>query len=235
MTTISGSFSGISLPSLLQMLEQEQKSCVLCVEAGDKHGKLFIQDGDLIDCEYGDIVGRDGADILLSLENPVLLLEDGENRKRRIDCSLGHILFDFATRQNEYLGKQAVKGTACSAGSSRKEGGAISDKRQLLDVIASVSEIKKYCLLNRRGKVIASSFQDKIIADYITSCVVVGIKMRRTLAVRGLHSIQVIMDNNEMLLILSGAGMICGLQLSGDALVAKVVVKLRPVLIAGVE
>ena len=48
------SFGGVSLPSFLQMLEQERKSCTLIVNSEGRSGSFYFEDGELIDAVFDD-------------------------------------------------------------------------------------------------------------------------------------------------------------------------------------
>jgi len=58
----SGSISGISTSGFLQLIEMEQKTCLLEVQsAGQTKGLLYIVKGDLYDAACGDLSGEDAA------------------------------------------------------------------------------------------------------------------------------------------------------------------------------
>ena len=77
---------------------------------------------------------------------------------------------------------------------------------------------------------IAQSSKNQKIGDFITYCSVSGIQIRKSLDAKGLHRIRLVMDNNDVLLILPGAGMIIGLLLHEHASIADVTARLRPAL-----
>lgn len=59
---LSGSISGISTSGFLQLIEIEQKTCLLEVQsAGQAKGYLYIVKGDLYDASCGDLSGEDAA------------------------------------------------------------------------------------------------------------------------------------------------------------------------------
>jgi len=58
----SGSISGISTSGFLQLIEMEQKTCLLEVQSvGQTKGHLYIVKGDLYDAACGDLSGEDAA------------------------------------------------------------------------------------------------------------------------------------------------------------------------------
>ena len=77
---------------------------------------------------------------------------------------------------------------------------------------------------------ITQSSKNQKIGDFITYCIVSGIQIRKCLDAKGPHRIRLIMENNEVLLILPGAGMIIGLLLDEHASISDVTARLRPAL-----
>ena len=231
-----GRIGGVSLASFLQMLEQESKTCTLVVESDEREGRLFFLEGALIDADCDGIVGQEAVYRLLTWESPSFRVTEAEDRLQRITLPLAHILLQAATMQDEAReGEQQAQvreGRAGAAGPFNTP--AVRNNpalHRLLQTIISIPEVHHYYLLNRQGKVIVQSSQNKKMADFITYSVVSGIQMRKALHVKGPHRIQLDLENGEMLLVFPGAGMIIGLQLDGEASVAEITATLRPVLI----
>ncbi|HHO47133.1 MAG TPA: DUF4388 domain-containing protein [Desulfobacteraceae bacterium] len=227
----AGIFGGVSLPSFLQMLEQERKSCTLIVRSEDREGRLYFNDGVLIDAQSLGALGREAAFAILSWENPSLHVDRPEDRMHRIRQPLAHILLDYATLRDEEGG----------AGAAAAEESAIplfdcgSDHpdpvvRGVARHIVSIRGIRHYYFLNRQGNVITQSSRTLKLGDFITYCIVSGIQMRKVLDARGPSRIQLGFQNGETLLILPGAGMIIGLLLDGMTAVDEIVEQLRPAL-----
>ena len=78
---------------------------------------------------------------------------------------------------------------------------------------------------------VTQSSKNQKIGDFITYCIVSGIQIRKSLDVRGPHRIRLEMENDEVLLILPGAGMIIGLLLDEYASIQDITARLRPALI----
>jgi len=227
-----GRIGGVSLASFLQMLEQERKTCTLVVESEDRSGRLYFNDGDLIDAECGEEVGQEAVYTLLTWQGPSFRVTEGEDRLQRITLPLAHILLQAATRQDEL---QADKEREVQAPvlTNPLETPAVRNNpslRRLVETILSIPEVRHFYLLNRQGKMITQSSKNTKIPDFITYSVVSGIQIRKALQVKGPHRIQLNLENGDMLLVFPGAGMIIGLQLSGKASVSSVTAKLRPVL-----
>jgi len=228
----SGRIGGVSLASFLQMLEQERKSCILVVESDEQSGRLYFDEGDLIDAECGGDVGREAVYMLLTWDAPSFRVTEPEDRLRRITQPLAHLLLNAATLQDEREAEEKIKEKQAAPASPLEAPGVKNNPalRRLLETIISIPEVRHYYLLNRQGKMIAQSSKNTKIPDFITYTVVSGIQMRKALDVKGPHRIQLILDNGEVLLVFPGAGMIIGLQLNGEDSVSEVTARIRSVL-----
>ena len=73
----TGSIRGISTCGFLQMIEMEQKTCLLEVQsAGHPPGHLFIVQGDIYDAACGDSAGEDAAYRIIGWDKVQLFLKD---------------------------------------------------------------------------------------------------------------------------------------------------------------
>lgn len=66
----TGLIRGISLSSLLQLLNWERKSCTLTVKAGDDRGQLYFKNGELIHALHHHAEGLPAAYTILGWEKP---------------------------------------------------------------------------------------------------------------------------------------------------------------------
>jgi CheY-like chemotaxis protein len=67
-----GQVRGISLPSFLQMIELEGRTCTLQITAKAKTGYLYISNGALIAARLESIVGKQAALLILSWQNVLI-------------------------------------------------------------------------------------------------------------------------------------------------------------------
>lgn len=225
------SFSGVSLPSFLQMLEQERKSCTLVVNSEGRNGSFYFEDGDLVDAVYGDQFGLEAAHTILLWGNPSFTVGMSEDRMRRIELPLAHILLDSAKRMDEENGD--VEESQSDWRELQEDDSAIQSDpvlRQLVQTITAIPSVKHYYFLDRQGKVIAQSSRKQKLGDFITYCIVSGIQMRKILNAKGPNRIHLKLENGDILLIVPGAGVIIGLLLEEHASVNDVTDKLRPAL-----
>jgi len=225
------SFSGVSLPSFLQMLEQERKSCTLTVNAEGRTGYFYFEDGELIDAVFGDLFGMEAAHTILMWGNPAFTVAMPEDRMRRIHRPLAHILLDSAKRMDEE-NEDADEPQSAPQSSQMDDPVIQSDPRvkNLVETISSVPGIHHFYFLDRQGKVITQSSRKQKLGDFITYCIVSGIQMRKILDAKGPNRIHLNLGSGETLLIIPGAGMIIGLLLDELASVDDVTDQLRAAL-----
>lgn len=225
------SFGGVSLPSFLQMLEQERKSCTLIVNSEGRSGSFYFEDGELIDAVYGDQLGMDAAHSILLWSNPTFSVGMPEDKMRRIQRPLAHLLLDSAKRMDEEQGEtEDPQNVASSFQIDEAIIRADPLLKRLVDTITSISGVRHFYFLDRQGKVITQSSRKQKLGDFITYCIVSGIQMRKILEAKGPNRIHLNLDNGETLLIIPGAGLIIGLLLDEFALVNDVAEQLRPAL-----
>ncbi len=108
-----GHVSGISLPSFLQLLELDKKTCTIMAKSGARTGLLFFQNGELINAYTEPIEGLDAAFEIISWEQAEIEIYNFcQNRKRTIEVPLGFILIEGARLSDERAEKMAKEGGA---------------------------------------------------------------------------------------------------------------------------
>ncbi len=99
-----GMLKGISVASFLQMIELEQKSCVLeVITARNKKGFFYIEKGEIYDARFQDLQGAEAAYALIALEGPSIRFADPMTKKieRTIKNSLMALIMKSMTRKDE--------------------------------------------------------------------------------------------------------------------------------------
>jgi DNA-binding response OmpR family regulator len=97
-----GHIEGITLSSLLQILNLERKSCALHVESGGRLGELVFEAGQMVHAEIDGAVGLDAAHAILCWEEPRIEIGATPSRpSRTIGMELLHILLESARRRDE--------------------------------------------------------------------------------------------------------------------------------------
>lgn len=100
--SFGGQVRGISLSSFLQMMELEEKTCILEISRKQKMGWLFVRDGELIDAETGDRNGVGAALEILAWEKIAINIDySPAKRKRAIDQQLMNLLMESKRIQDE--------------------------------------------------------------------------------------------------------------------------------------
>lgn len=212
------------MTSFLQLLEMERKSCTIVVTRGYKKGHLYLKEGQMVDAEYLGIYGLEAAYVIIAWEDSEFRLAEEQERNHRITHSLGHIILSASAKSDE---EKLVR----SAKAPRKEQKTGPDKNRgfadLVKSIQSIPGVKHYYLLNRQGKMITQSTQNRKIGDFIAYCIVSGMQMREVLEAGRLNHIKIRLADSNILLIVHGGGMNIGLLLKEDTSLSEVFSSLR--------
>ncbi|QDG53909.1 response regulator [Persicimonas caeni] len=90
-----GRIKGIALPTFLQLIEMEKKTCTLQVRSGDDIGLLYFLKGELINAEISGADGEEAASEIVTWQKPDIAL-DGvlRKQKRTIHTKLGPLLME---------------------------------------------------------------------------------------------------------------------------------------------
>jgi|GEM_PF-4211388 len=101
-SVVQGFIKGISLSSLLQIIELEEKTCTIIVDDGKHTGYLFFEDGILIDAEKDDVTGTDAAHQILRLNNPEIKIENKNSKRiKKINIPIMHLLLNSTLTNDE--------------------------------------------------------------------------------------------------------------------------------------
>lgn len=107
-----GQIHGISLPSFLQMLELEGKTCTLEVSTSDQMGYLYFDEGTLVNARAGQQRGSDAALAILTWNRPMIDMDyQMASRQRIILRPLMSLLLESRRRLDE---------TRCTASEQRR-------------------------------------------------------------------------------------------------------------------
>lgn len=133
-------FRGIQSKSLMDIVQLEcisQSSSVLRITNGSQSGRIWIQDGEVIDAEADDLRGTDAFRKLFSWRTGAFEIMPSEpERERTITQSYNGLLLDSAQILDEELG--------------RKEGEAVQGEEQVSQQIAGMPELE-FALLWQEG------------------------------------------------------------------------------------
>ncbi len=97
-----GHVRGFSLPSFLQLIEIESKTCTLEIDYEGNKGFLYFSDGSLIGAKTARETGTEAALELLSLEKAEIdILSKCRNTQKTIDTPLHYLLLESARLKDE--------------------------------------------------------------------------------------------------------------------------------------
>jgi predicted regulator of Ras-like GTPase activity (Roadblock/LC7/MglB family) len=114
----SGFVRGIPLPTFLQVLEIERKSCVLKIDAAGRTGFLTFVGGVLHDAEAGLLAGEPAAAEIICWERAgIEILGAPPAGERRIRKSLSHLILEsFRLHDEKNAGRDAPAGPDTNPG-----------------------------------------------------------------------------------------------------------------------
>ncbi len=93
---------GITLPSFMQLMEMEGKTCTLTVKSGNEVGQLYFQKGELYSAETDKLKNQEAAFQMLTWNNTVIDVENiNRKKKKEIDIPLMNILMEGLKLKDE--------------------------------------------------------------------------------------------------------------------------------------
>lgn len=223
------SIHGVSLASFLQILEQERKTCTLIVNRAGDSGRLFFNDGHMIDAEFDGECGLEPAYRILGWDSPSFSMAEPQERITRITQPLTHIILTASTRKDERKGEsEAPEQAPVQKGAPAKP--SSPGLEAFVSNIKAIPGLKQYYMLNRQGKIITQSHKDTKLCDFIAYCVVSGLQMKKALDANELHNIRIKLPGDELLLIIPVGNIIIALMLPHNAPFGEVFSHLRKAL-----
>lgn len=221
------SIDGISLASFLQLLEQERKTCSLVVREGTETGKLYFNDGNMIDAEWSDIQGLEAAYSILSWKSPAFHISEAEERITRISQPLTRIILTASTRNDERAEAESPNGAEPAAKTATPLTPLLA---HLVNSLAAIPGLKHYYILNKMGKVLAKSSSNRKMGDFIAYCTMNMQQMRDAVGAKSVQNIRIRLADDNMLLIIPGKSITFGLLLSQSASITEIYKGLRQAL-----
>ncbi len=111
-----GRISGITLFGLLQLLEVERKSGLVKVEASEREGRLYFDEGTFVHAHTRVLDGLDAAYEILSWPDPAVeIFYKRRARQRTVREPLQHILMEAARLLDESTQSRGVERTVHTA------------------------------------------------------------------------------------------------------------------------
>ncbi len=103
MTSQAGTMTGFSVGSFLQLIEMEEKTCLLEVSARGKKGLFYFDHGILFDAVSGRLIGEEAAIEMIMWNQVSLSFKNLPDKKimRRINSELMPIMMEASRRKDE--------------------------------------------------------------------------------------------------------------------------------------
>lgn len=89
-----GEIQNIGLPSFLQLLDMDRKTCVLEVRASGKIGRLGIVDGVLVHAEMGELVGEAAAIQIIAWPRSRISILSRRTRRRTVEQPTSYLIME---------------------------------------------------------------------------------------------------------------------------------------------
>ncbi|MGD2272326.1 MAG: response regulator [Desulfobacterales bacterium] len=131
-----GSINCVSLSSFLQIIEMEQKSCLLEVHGeGHLRGHFYIVQGELHDASCGVLQKEEAAYAMIAWDKTQLYIKDlpKERPKRRIEKELMAIVMEGLKRKDEMIDKGALDAAEPTSTTENLEQSLMSELDRVLD------------------------------------------------------------------------------------------------------
>lgn len=114
-----GHVRNISLPSLLQLIAMERKTCTLTVEADDRTGYIYVQDGVIIDARVDDQRGDEAAIEVTGWPSPaVTIINTCATKQRTVAQSVSFIIMEAVRLTDEAERNRSAEAQRAPGGNS---------------------------------------------------------------------------------------------------------------------
>jgi predicted regulator of Ras-like GTPase activity (Roadblock/LC7/MglB family)/ActR/RegA family two-component response regulator len=186
-----GYIRGITMPTFLQLVEMEKKTCTLKISSEGKSGFLYFSEGILMDADNGTDTGEKAAYDIVSWNEPEIEIDNVcKIKTKNIESSLIYILMESCrikdeTDKQEGGGPEKMRGIADeSAGSavdvsvsrSYQDGSvAVLSKKEekmdslkdILNEFAKLQGVNAVCLVGRDGFLLDSIARSGIETEMV--------------------------------------------------------------------
>lgn len=97
-----GHVRNIGLPSFLQLLEMERKTCTLTIESYGRVGYLYLRQGRMVHARTGEMLGEDAAMEVIGWEDSAITIQSSCTvREETIETPLGFLIMDALRQRDE--------------------------------------------------------------------------------------------------------------------------------------
>jgi CheY-like chemotaxis protein len=250
-----GHVSGVSLPSFLQLLELDRKTCTIMARAGRRVGLLFFKNGSLINAYAEPLTGLDAAFEIISWDQAEIEIHNFcRNRKQTIEAPLGFILIEGA-RLSDERGEQPVQEAGLSAEEADDDFAQLDDldfattplpastaamaqaleqggEATLEETLNAAQGVNRLVLVAKDGTIKSQrNIDNKEFKPFVTYVAVAADKIRGILGYAELPSYIILtQEKGEQLLIIPGSELSVGIEVQPGISPTKIVAAIGPAL-----
>jgi len=164
-----GEMHGVSIPSFLQLMEMEKRSCTLTIRDGENQGQLYLKKGIPVNAQTGDLSGEAAACEIISWDKATVQVRGGrEDEQSVIETPLMALIIEATRLKDERINSRknenSAEMTPESTISVEDPGDANSIEKQkaklppeLIDILRGTNEVVEYRIFNRDNFVLDKS------------------------------------------------------------------------------
>jgi CheY-like chemotaxis protein/predicted regulator of Ras-like GTPase activity (Roadblock/LC7/MglB family) len=135
----SGHLSGLSLPTFLQMIEADRKTCSVRVRSAGQTGALHFKRGELVDAEVGPLQGDEAALVVVCFDQPEIEILSGRvARPKRTRMTLREVLMEGFRLKDE--GEKGPKQSRGARGAHKASGSSTAGAGPIVESIQKEAE-----------------------------------------------------------------------------------------------
>lgn len=206
MQELSGSYAGITFLDILQVLHMSKKAAILRVRQDHRIGHIYVEDGEVIHADCGELVGTEAFNTMAFWPSPAFKVRnDLPKVERTIETSFGYLLMESARLRDEAEAREnglhgADVGPADPSTQEKEENMANLNEicKQLVDdtpeaVASNVVDLNS-------GMMLAGHFMSNFTTDHfeaVSAAVTNLFRGKETLRVENLVKAQRGVDNDD--------------------------------------
>ncbi|MCK4502170.1 MAG: DUF4388 domain-containing protein, partial [Desulfuromonadales bacterium] len=156
---------GITLATFLQLMKVEKKNCTLKISTSDQLAYLYVRRGELIDAEFGNLVGLEAALEIVSWNDAEIEM-DGICRRQDdvINLPMEHLLIEAFKRKDEAaeLGKSGLvdmderinaplDGLPQAETEKLVESPTDPTRKRLAEVLSKLASVQEYAIFDEKS------------------------------------------------------------------------------------
>lgn len=164
-----GEMHGVNIPSFLQLMEMDKRTCTLMVKVGEKSGQLSLRKGVPMDAKTGELSGEVAACEIISWDKATVQIKGGSPSDQRvIETPLMALIIEASRlkdeRNNSGETQENAEASAVSmenVADSRTDDSIEKQKAKLppglMDILNTAEEVAEYRIFNEDDFVLSKS------------------------------------------------------------------------------